>query len=227
VRSTARRGYSPATSASAPSPSTSSHDTVARHGRLDRARQQCRRSPKHKQIYHLSADEAEHVMRFNFLSVPVTSFAAIPHMLRQGGGTIVNISSFAALVVPGARGDLRGLESAMNAFTEGLWHDLAGLEHPRAIVNPGPIDTRSGRRATSPSSTTARSTRPRSSRRDLRGDREAPPRGHVPTRNPMLVTARFLRLSCAGAPPLRDGAHGPGARGGDRAGAGEGARAKT
>ena len=29
----------------------------------------------------------------------------------------------------------------MNAFSEGLWHDLAGSGIHVAIVNPGPIDT--------------------------------------------------------------------------------------
>ena len=72
-------------------------ETVARHGRIDVLVNNAAVS-KHKQIYHCSADEAEMVMRVNFLSCVWTTFAAIPHMLRQGGGTIVNVSSFAAKV---------------------------------------------------------------------------------------------------------------------------------
>src|SRR4029077_2244475 len=72
-------------------------ETVSRHGRLDILVNNAAVS-KHKQVYHLSADEAEAVMRVNFHSCMWTTLAAIPYMLRQGGGTIVNVSSFAAQV---------------------------------------------------------------------------------------------------------------------------------
>jgi len=74
-------------------------ETVAKHGRLDVLINNAAVS-KHKQIYHTSAEEADYVMRVNFMSCVWTTFAAIPHMLRLGGGTIVNISSFAAKVAP-------------------------------------------------------------------------------------------------------------------------------
>jgi short-subunit dehydrogenase len=168
--------------------------TVARHGRVDVLVNNAAIS-KHKQIYHLSADEAEHVMRVNFLSCLWTSFAAIPHMLRQGGGTIVNISSFAALVVPARETIYAASKSAMNAFTEGLWHDLAGSNIHAAIVNPGPIDTEIWEKSDEP---------------EFYHGKKYPPeivtdaifeaidkRRHevtVPKRNLMLSTARFLRL---------------------------------
>jgi short-subunit dehydrogenase len=168
--------------------------TVARHGRVDVLVNNAAIS-KHKQIYHVSADEAEHVMRVNFLSCLWTSFAAIPHMLRQGGGTIVNVSSFAALVVPARETIYAASKSALNAFTEGLWHDLAGSNIHAAIVNPGPIDTEIWEKSDEP---------------EFYHGKKYPPeivtdaifeaidkRRHevtVPKRNVMLVTARFLRL---------------------------------
>ena len=96
------RRTSSAISASAPLPSASSTTPSTRYGRLDVLVNNAAIS-KHKQIYHTSADEADYVMRVNFMSCVWTTFAAIPHMLRQGGGTIVNISSFAAKVVAAAR----------------------------------------------------------------------------------------------------------------------------
>lgn len=168
--------------------------TIARHGRVDVLVNNAAVS-KHKQIYHVSTDEAEHVMRVNFLSCLWTSFAVIPHMLRQGGGTIINISSFAALVVPARETIYAASKSAMNAFTEGLWHDLAGSNIHAAIVNPGPIDTEIWEKSDEP---------------EFYHGKKYPPeivtaavfeaidkRRHevtVPRRNPMLVTARFLRL---------------------------------
>jgi short-subunit dehydrogenase len=114
--------------------------TVARYGRLDVLVNNAAVS-KHKQIYHMSADEAEMVMRVNFLSCVWTTLAAIPYMLRQGGGTIVNVSSFAAKVAPPRESIYAASKAAMNAFSEGLWNDLAGSNIHVAIVNPGPIDT--------------------------------------------------------------------------------------
>lgn len=115
-------------------------DTVARHGRLDILINNAAIS-KHKQIYHMSADEAELVMRVNFLSSMWTTLVAIPYMLRAGGGTIVNISSFAAKVSPPREAIYAAAKAAMNSFTEALWNDLAGSNIHVALINPGPIDT--------------------------------------------------------------------------------------
>lgn len=115
-------------------------DTVQRHGRLDILVNNAAIS-KHKQIYHMSAEEAEHVMRVNFTSSVWTTLAAIPHMLRNGGGTIVNISSFAAKVAPPRETMYAASKAAMNAFSAGLWNDLAGSNIHVALINPGPIDT--------------------------------------------------------------------------------------
>jgi short-subunit dehydrogenase len=96
---------------------------------------------KHKQIYHLSADEAERVMQVNFLSCVWTTLAAIPYMLRTGEGWIVNVSSFVTKA-PAPRESLYiASKSAMNGFTEGLWSDLEGSNIHAALVIPGPIDT--------------------------------------------------------------------------------------
>lgn len=114
--------------------------TVRDHGRLDVLVNNAAVS-KHKHLLHCAVEEAEHVMRVNFLSCLWTSFAAIPAMLRQGGGTIVNVSSFAARVVPPREALYAASKAAMNAFTEGLWNDLAGAGIHAGLVVPGPIDT--------------------------------------------------------------------------------------
>ena len=115
-------------------------ETLERFGRLDVLINNAGIS-KHKQIYHLSGEECEYVMRVNFLSSVWTSLAAIPPMLLQEGGFIVNVSSFAAKVAPPREAIYAASKAAMNSFTEGLWNDLAGSNIHAAIVNPGPIDT--------------------------------------------------------------------------------------
>jgi short-subunit dehydrogenase len=115
-------------------------ETVARLGRLDVLVNNAAVS-KHKQIWHTTAEEAEAVTRVNFLACVWTTFAALPHMLRQGGGTVVNVSSFASVVVPPRESLYAASKAALNAFSEGLWSDLEGSGIHVGVVYPGPIDT--------------------------------------------------------------------------------------
>jgi short-subunit dehydrogenase len=115
-------------------------DTIARHGRLDVLVNNAAIT-KHKQIWHLSADEVERVMSVNFLACVWTTLAALPHMLLAGTGTIVNVSSFAAEVAPPREAAYAASKAAMHAFTQGLWNDLHGSNLHAALVIPGAIDT--------------------------------------------------------------------------------------
>ncbi len=170
-------------------------DTVARHGRLDVLVNNAAIS-KHKQIYHMTADEAEYVMRVNFLSCVWTTLAAIPYMLRQGGGTVVNISSFAAKVAPPRETLYAASKSALNAFSEGLWNDLAGSNIHVALINPGPIDTEIWLKEDEPVAYKGPKYPP-----EIVTDAifEAIEKRRyemtVPKRHPMLVLARVLRLA--------------------------------
>ena len=170
-------------------------DTVERYGRLDILVNNAAIS-KHKQIYHMSADEAEYVMRVNFMSSVWTTLAAIPHMLRHGGGTIVNISSFAAKVAPPREAAYAASKAAMNSFSEALWNDLAGSNIHVAVINPGPIDTEIWLKEDEPVAYKGRKYPP-----EIVTDAifEAIEKRRyemtIPKRNPMLVMARFLRLA--------------------------------
>ena len=120
-------------------------ETIERFGRIDILVNNAA-VPMHRPVYEISAEQAEDVMRINFLSCLWTSFAAIPHMLVQGaasgeGGYIVNVSSFAATVVPTHETVYAASKGAMNGFTRGLWNDLAGSGIHCVLVIPGPIDT--------------------------------------------------------------------------------------
>lgn len=97
--------------------------------------------PMHRMIYKISVDEAEGVMRTNFLSCLWTSLAAIEHMLRDGGGVIVNVSSFGSKVPPTHESVYVASKCAMNGFTRGLWGDLQGSGIHAMLVHPGPIAT--------------------------------------------------------------------------------------
>jgi short-subunit dehydrogenase len=116
------------------------HETVKRYGRVDILINNAA-VPMHKLIYRISADDVENVMRINFLSCVWTTFAAIPYFLKQGGGTIVNISSFVTKVVPTHETIYAASKYAMNGFTKGLWIDLQGSNIHCVLLHPGAIAT--------------------------------------------------------------------------------------
>jgi short-subunit dehydrogenase len=173
-------------------------DTVVRTGRLDVLVNNAALS-KHKHILDVTPDEVDLVMRVNFMACVWTTLAAMPHFFHAGGGTIVNVSSFAAKVTPAREAVYAASKAAMNAFSEGLWHDLKGSGIHVAIVNPGPIDTEIWEKTDEPTAYHGRKYPP-----DLVADAIVDAIVHrrfectVPARNPMLVTARFLRLLAPG-----------------------------
>ncbi len=116
------------------------HETISRYGRIDTLINNAA-IPLHKLIYRISAEEAENVMRINFFSCLWTTFASIPYMLKQGGGTIVNVASFVTKVVPTHETLYAASKYAMSGFTKGLWTDLEGSGIHCVLLHPGAIAT--------------------------------------------------------------------------------------
>src|SRR5262249_27726613 len=106
---------------------------------------------------------------------------------------------FAAKVSPPRETMYAASKAAMNAFSEGLWNDLAGSGIHVAIVNPGPIDTEIWLKEDEPVAYHGRKYPP-----EIVTDAifEAIEQRRfeltVPRRNPMLMTARVLRLCFPG-----------------------------
>jgi short-subunit dehydrogenase len=172
--------------------------TAERHGRIDVLINNAA-IPKHKQIYHVSAEEAERVMDVNFRSCLWTTLAAIPYMLREGGGFIVNVSSFAAAVTPPRETIYAASKAAMSAFTEGLWNDLEGSNIHASLIVPGAIDTEIWDKQDEPAAFDGAKAPPEvvtaaifesisKRRKEI----------IVPRRKPDLMTARFLRFAFPG-----------------------------
>lgn len=169
-------------------------DCVERHGRLDVLVNNHAIS-KHKHALHTSADEAEEVLRVNFLSCVWTSYAALPVLLRQdSGGVIVNVSSFAAQVVPPREGLYAASKAALDAFSAGLWNDLAGSNVHVGLVIPGAIDTEIWQKEDEPPGFSGKKHPPEIV---VRAILEVIEKGRyevvAPARNPALVSAKLLR----------------------------------
>jgi len=173
-------------------------ETQTRHGRLDVLVNNAAVT-KHKHALRLEPDECERVMQVNFLACLWTTLAALPEMVARGSGAIVNVSSFAALVVPAREAVYAASKAAMNAFTEGLWHDLAGTGVHAALVIPGPIDTEIWDKLEEPPAYTGRRHPPEDVAEAILAAAEG--RLHevvVPRHDPGLVTARWLRQIAPG-----------------------------
>jgi short-subunit dehydrogenase len=173
-------------------------DTVERYGRIDVLVNNAAIT-KHKQIYHVSVDEARRVLEVNFLSCVWTSFAAIPYMLRDGGGLIVNVSSFAGKVAPPRESVYAASKAALNAFTEGLGNDLEGSNIHAALVVPGAIETEIWGKLEEPAAFRGRKAPPRVVADAIfEAIEKRLPEIVAPRRKLDLMAARFLRFALPG-----------------------------
>jgi NAD(P)-dependent dehydrogenase (short-subunit alcohol dehydrogenase family) len=122
---------------------------LARFGRLDVLVNNAG-VPKHKQIYDVTPEDVESTLRINFMAPALLTLAALPAMLRQGEGWIVNISSIAGRVAPPRESIYAASKFALTGFTEGLALDLAGSNIHPAVIHVGAIDTEIWEKAESP-----------------------------------------------------------------------------
>jgi short-subunit dehydrogenase len=172
--------------------------TVERHGRIDGLVNNAA-IPKHKLVWHVTAEEARRVLEVNTLSCMWSTLAALPHLRAAGSGFVVNVSSFAGRVVPPREAIYAASKAAMSAFTEGLWLDLEGSGVHALLVIPGAIDTEIWQKLDEPHAFDGKKIPP-SRVADAILDALAKGRHEitVPKRSPGLLTARFLRLVLPG-----------------------------
>jgi hypothetical protein len=97
--------------------------------------------PKHKQFYDVTPEDLEATMLINFMAPAYMTVAALPAMLKQGEGYVINISSGAGKIAPPRETVYAASKFALTGFTEGLWNDLAGSNVHAAVIHVGPIDT--------------------------------------------------------------------------------------
>jgi NAD(P)-dependent dehydrogenase (short-subunit alcohol dehydrogenase family) len=94
-------------------------------------------------IEEVTVEEAKAQFETNLFGTMRTVKAALPTLRRQGGGTIINISSIAGLV-PGPLfcGIYSASKYALEAYTEHLWREVKRLGIRVALVEPGSIKTK-------------------------------------------------------------------------------------
>jgi NADP-dependent 3-hydroxy acid dehydrogenase YdfG len=89
------------------------------------------------------ADLAEYrrVVEINLFGTVYTSRAVIPHMLHQGGGDIVTISSLAGRKGGPQTNAYSASKHAVNAMTDAMRQELGGRNIRVSILMPGATDT--------------------------------------------------------------------------------------
>jgi NADP-dependent 3-hydroxy acid dehydrogenase YdfG len=80
----------------------------------------------------------------NVLGLMYLTHAALPHLVEQGSGDIVNISSVAGRVARSGSGVYNASKWGVNAFTESLRQEVTGRGVRVSVVEPGVVDTELG-----------------------------------------------------------------------------------
>ena len=113
---------------------------AARFGRLDILVNNAA-VPKHKHFFDVTHEDVEYTLRVNLLAPAHMTVAALPLMLKQGEGYVINISSAAGRIPPPRETIYAASKFALTGFSEGLALDLAGSSIHPAVIHVGPIDT--------------------------------------------------------------------------------------
>lgn len=93
-------------------------------------------------VKNLKVDEWERMIDVNIKGVLYCTAAAIPHLLKQNSGHIVNISSIAGRIVFPAGSVYCATKYAVRAFSEGLRQELSTRNNIRVTtIEPGIVDT--------------------------------------------------------------------------------------
>jgi NADP-dependent 3-hydroxy acid dehydrogenase YdfG len=91
----------------------------------------------------LNADTTDwrRMMETNVLGLMYVTHAALPAMVEQGSGDIVNISSVAGRVARLGSGAYNASKWAVNAFTESLRQEVTERGVRVSVVEPGAVET--------------------------------------------------------------------------------------
>jgi short-subunit dehydrogenase len=106
--------------------------------------------PLHKHVAETRIEDIEAMMSVNFFGAVYLTYAALPHMLAQRRGSIVNISSVAGYIPNPREAAYGASKAALSLWTHGLSNELAGSGVHAGVLSPGPTATSIWREFSSP-----------------------------------------------------------------------------
>jgi short-subunit dehydrogenase len=98
-------------------------------------------APKRKHVTRLRVDEAEQVMRLNYLAPLTMALAVLPGMLERRRGCIVNVSSLGGRIPIATESAYCASKFALAGWSEAAAIDLAGTGVDIRLVLPGAFES--------------------------------------------------------------------------------------
>jgi NADP-dependent 3-hydroxy acid dehydrogenase YdfG len=95
-------------------------------------------------ILEADTEDWRRMINTNVLGLMYLTHAALPHLVAQGSGDIVNISSVAGRVARLGSGVYNASKWGVNAFTESLRQEVTERGVRISVVEPGLVDTELG-----------------------------------------------------------------------------------
>jgi short-subunit dehydrogenase len=92
-------------------------------------------------VLDLDPEDAERLIRINYLSVVYTTAAVLPAMAERRSGQIVNVASIAGRLGAPFEAAYSASKFAVVGFSEALSIEAAAFGVRVSVVNPGPVDT--------------------------------------------------------------------------------------
>ena len=86
-------------------------------------------------------EDIERVMAVNFFGAVYLTSAALPHMLEQRAGSVINVTSVAGYVPNPKEAAYGASKAALSRWSHGLAVDLYGTGVHVGVLSPGPIRT--------------------------------------------------------------------------------------
>ncbi len=120
---------------------------IAQHGRLDALVNTVGGYAGGAKTWESGADVLERMLSLNLRSGHALMRAAVPHMIKQGRGSIVNVAAKAAVDPPAGAAAYAASKAAAVALLESMASELKGTGVRVNSVLPSVIDTDANRRA--------------------------------------------------------------------------------
>ena len=117
-------------------------DVIAAFGRIDVLVNNAGHSSANRRLLNMMPEETRQVVDSNLIGTIFCTRAVVPFMLEAKSGTIINVSSVAA-IQPGPFGGLAygAAKAAVNNFTQFLNVELLNTGVRASVIMPGEINT--------------------------------------------------------------------------------------
>lgn len=112
-----------------------------RYGRLDLLVNNAGWAPPRRALIKVTDDEQDRMIATNLRAPIALSRLAARHMIRHGGGTLINIASVAARTSPAGEAIYAATKAGLVAFTHASFAELREHNVRVSVVLPGLTDT--------------------------------------------------------------------------------------